>query len=118
MKIPFQDGRGYTLDLAEEGKIAATLYLYDTLRGDLFGGVRARPIVDDLRALGEVAELTVRVNSPGGDLFDGIAVYNAHARFPAKVTGPHRRPRRLDRAPRRRGGGSTARGLRSSATPR
>src|SRR5690606_10806318 len=65
---------------------APALYLYDILGLDLFGGIAARQVVDDLRALGEVPALDVRVNSPGGDVFEGIAVYNALARFPAKVT--------------------------------
>jgi ATP-dependent protease ClpP protease subunit len=90
MTHPVPNGRGYALaraqEGAEEGSPVPTLYLYDILGVDLFGGIAARQIVEDLRALGDVPALDVRVNSPGGDVFEGIAVYNALARFPAKVT--------------------------------
>ncbi len=86
MTTMLRNGRGYALAPAEDGKPAPTLYLYDVLGVDLFGGVSARQVVDDLAALGDVPELDVRINSPGGDVFEGIAVYNALARFPAKVT--------------------------------
>ncbi len=33
-----------------------------------------------------MAELTVRINSPGGSVFDGVAIYNALKRHRAKVT--------------------------------
>jgi len=81
---PLKDGRGYAL--AAEDQPTPTLYLYDVLGVDLFGGIPARQIVDDLAALGAVAALDVRINSPGGDVFEAIAVYNALVRFPAKVT--------------------------------
>lgn len=86
MTHPVPTGRGYALALAEDAAAAPTLYLYDILGTDLFGGIAARQVVEDLRALGEVPALDVRVNSPGGDVFEGIAVYNSLVRFPAKVT--------------------------------
>lgn len=93
MTSPLKDGRGYAMALAAEDAAAAdtpppapTLYLYDILGVDFFGGIAARQVVDDLHALGEVPELSVRINSPGGDVFEAIAIYNALARFPAKVT--------------------------------
>jgi ATP-dependent protease ClpP protease subunit len=86
MTTKLTNGRGYALALTEDGKPDPTLYLYDVLGMDPFGGVLAKQIVDDLLALGDVPALTVRINSPGGDVFEGIAVYNALARFPAKVT--------------------------------
>lgn len=39
-----------------------------------------------LRDLGEVSEITLRVNSPGGDAFDGSAIYNMLANHPATIT--------------------------------
>jgi ATP-dependent protease ClpP protease subunit len=81
---PQKDGRGYAL--AAENLPTPTLYLYDVLGVDLFGGIPARQIVDDLAALGQIDALDVRINSPGGDVFEAIAVYNALVRFPAKVT--------------------------------
>jgi ATP-dependent protease ClpP protease subunit len=83
---PLTDGKGYMLAKAEDAAPAATLYLYDVLGIDFFGGIPARQVVDDLAALGPVESLDVRINSPGGDVFEGSAIYNALARFPAKVT--------------------------------
>ena len=37
---------------------------------DLFGGIPARQVVEDLAALGPVEGLDVRINSPGGDVFE------------------------------------------------
>jgi len=42
-------------------------------------------VAEDLAALGG-APLDVRLNSPGGDLFEGIAVYNLLGRYAGKVT--------------------------------
>lgn len=85
MTTELKNGRGYALMLAEDGVATPTLYLYDILGVDLFGGIAARQIVDDLAALDGAPELAVRINSPGGDVFEGIAVYNALTRFPGKV---------------------------------
>ena len=85
-KEPQTPARGYMLSQAGEGQPTPTLYLYDILGVDMLGGIAARQVVDDLHALGQVPSLDVRLNSPGGDVFEGIAVYNALVRFPAKVT--------------------------------
>jgi Clp protease len=39
-------------------------------------GIPAKAFLDELKALGPVVELTVRINSPGGSVFDGVAIYN------------------------------------------
>jgi ATP-dependent protease ClpP protease subunit len=49
-------------------------------------GIPAKAFLDELRALGPIAELTVRINSPGGSVFDGVAIYNALKRHDARVT--------------------------------
>jgi ATP-dependent Clp protease protease subunit len=49
-------------------------------------GIPARAFLDELKALGPVAELTVRINSPGGSVFDGVAIYNALKRHQAAIT--------------------------------
>jgi ATP-dependent Clp protease, protease subunit len=49
-------------------------------------GMPAKAFLDELKALGPVAELTVRINSPGGSVFDGVAIYNALKRHDAAVT--------------------------------
>jgi ATP-dependent Clp endopeptidase proteolytic subunit ClpP len=49
-------------------------------------GIPAKAFLDELKALGPVAELTIRINSPGGSVFDGVAIYNALKRHDARVT--------------------------------
>jgi ATP-dependent Clp endopeptidase proteolytic subunit ClpP len=49
--------------------------------------VSAKQFLDDLNALGDVDSITLRINSPGGDVFDGVAIHNALKNHKAKVTG-------------------------------
>lgn len=46
----------------------------------------ARAVVDRIAALGDISELVVRINSYGGSVNDGVAIYNALKRHPANVT--------------------------------
>ncbi|MGE5827636.1 MAG: head maturation protease, ClpP-related [Micromonosporaceae bacterium] len=60
----------------------ATVYLYDEI--GMFG-VSAGSFAKEL---GEVNSPTIdlRLNSPGGEVFDGLAIYNALQRHPARIT--------------------------------
>ena len=62
---------------------AGEILVYDEIGG---WGITAKQFALDLKALGAVKELTVRINSPGGSSFDGVAIYNALARHPAHKT--------------------------------
>ncbi|ORA62201.1 head maturation protease, ClpP-related [Mycobacteroides franklinii] len=66
-----------------EDKPTATLHIYDEI--DSWFGVNAEQLVLDIAALDSETELTVRVNSPGGNAFDGIAIANAIMRHPGKT---------------------------------
>ena len=61
----------------------ADVWLYDVIGG--WDGVTAQ---DFVLALADVnaTSITLHVNSPGGDVFDGIAIYNAIRNHPADVT--------------------------------
>jgi ATP-dependent protease ClpP protease subunit len=48
--------------------------------------VSARSFLDELGALASDAPLTVRLNSPGGSVFDAVAIYNALKRHAGPVT--------------------------------
>jgi ATP-dependent Clp protease protease subunit len=57
-----------------------TLYLYDAIGDDGWGGgISASQVVDALKELKTAghSELEVRISSPGGSVFDGIAMYRA-----------------------------------------
>jgi len=61
----------------------AELAIYDEIGSY---GVPAKTFIEEMKGLGDVSELTLRINSPGGSVFDGIAIYNALKRHPAKIT--------------------------------
>lgn len=48
------------------------------------GGVTAKRISAALRSIGD-RDVVVKINSPGGDLFEGIAIYNLLRKHPASV---------------------------------
>ena len=50
-----------------------------------YGGVSADDFIRELADI-KASKITLRVNSPGGDVFDGIAIFNAIARHKANVT--------------------------------
>jgi len=71
----------YRIRAAAKG---AEIYLYDVIGGWL-GGITARTVVDDVKALGKIDVLNVHINSPGGDVFEGFAIYNVLKQHPADV---------------------------------
>ena len=67
------------------GPKTAEVWLYDVIGDSWFGGISARQFADDIKGLGTVDKILLRVNSEGGDVFDGIAMYNVLKRHPARV---------------------------------
>lgn len=72
---------------AADGEADNTISIYDAIGADPWtgGGVTAKRIAAALRAIGS-REVIVNINSPGGDLFEGIAIYNLLREHKAKVT--------------------------------
>lgn len=66
------------------GAKAAEVFLYGAI-GDDFGGVSAARFAQDLKAFGKIDRINVRMNSEGGDVFAGLAIYNTLKRHPASV---------------------------------
>jgi ATP-dependent Clp protease protease subunit len=66
----------------------AEIYIYEPIGepGYFEDGITAKAFGQDLAALGKVNKITCRINSPGGSVFDGLAIYNLLASHPAKVT--------------------------------
>lgn len=64
----------------------ATITIYDAIGSDGWSdsGVTAKRVSAALRAIGE-REITVSINSPGGDFFEGLAIYNLLREHPHKV---------------------------------
>lgn len=63
---------------ADEDK-SAEIVIYDEIGKSLWGEdtVSAKQFLADLNGLGDVDTIALRINSPGGDVFDGVAIHNA-----------------------------------------
>lgn len=63
------------------------IWLYDPIGASFWGdSISAKMFQKELTALGKVDAITLHVNSPGGDVFDGFAIYNQLKQHPAKIT--------------------------------
>jgi len=62
---------------------AAEISIYDEIG---MWGVTAKQFISDLKALGDVKDITVSINSPGGSVFDGLAIYNVLRASGANIT--------------------------------
>lgn len=71
------------LEIRNEGNEAAEVLLYSPIGSD-YGGIDAKTFTETLGSLAD-RRLTVRINSPGGSVFDGLAMYNAIMRHPRTV---------------------------------
>lgn len=61
----------------------ATLYIYDVI--DAFWGVSAKMVIDAIAQAGDAQTLNIRINSPGGDVFEARAIIEAIKRFEGKT---------------------------------
>jgi ATP-dependent Clp protease protease subunit len=65
------------------GPASAEIVLYDAIGAH---GITAAAFRDALQKVSGAREIRLRINSPGGEVFDGLAIHNMVARHPAKVT--------------------------------
>lgn len=64
----------------------AELLIYEEIGEGWFGGVGAKGFAQQVKALGKgVGKINVRINSVGGNAFDGATIYNTLKNHPAKV---------------------------------
>lgn len=63
----------------------ADIYIYEDIGEGWFGGLSAKRFADDLNKLGAVDEIIVHMNSAGGNVFDGVAIYNTLKKHRARV---------------------------------
>lgn len=75
------------MPLAAEADDPNTISIYDVIGEDWWtgGGFTAKRAAAALRSIGS-EPVTVKINSPGGDMFEGIAIYNLLRDHPAKVS--------------------------------
>ena len=67
------------------GAKTGEIWLYDQVGEGFFGGMSAKTFNDELNKLGKVDTINLRINSPGGSVFDGVAIYNTLKRHPARL---------------------------------
>lgn len=74
------------LKIEAKAKERADIWLYGDI-GESWSGdsVTAKSLSDELKKLAGVKEITLRINSPGGNVFDGLAMYNSLKKFPARI---------------------------------
>jgi ATP-dependent protease ClpP protease subunit len=65
----------------------ATISILDVIGADMWseGGITSKRIAGALRSIGD-RDVTVHINSPGGDFFEGVAIYNALRAHKGQVT--------------------------------
>jgi len=69
--------------VAKEKEKKAEVFIYDVIGS---WGISASKFITDLKQYNDVENIEVRINSVGGDVFDGIAMYNVLKDHPATVT--------------------------------
>lgn len=70
---------------ARENNTAEILLYGDIGRSDLFDEVSAKSISKALNDFGSIKNIDVRINSGGGEVFEGVAIYNLLLDHPAAV---------------------------------
>ncbi|MFU2811903.1 ClpP-like prohead protease/major capsid protein fusion protein [Pseudomonas aeruginosa] len=60
----------------------AEILLYDDIG---VWGITAQQFARELKALGDLSLISLRIHSPGGDVFEGTAIYNLLKNHPARV---------------------------------
>lgn len=86
LKFPQQKNHvGFTKFQAKANN-AAEILIYEDIGEGWFGGMSSKTFAENLQSLGDVNQINVRINSPGGSVFDGIAIYNLLRQHEAKIT--------------------------------
>lgn len=77
---PWYEIRALSADEAE-------IYIYEEIGESWYSESKsAKQFLDELRALGPVTQINLHINSPGGSVFDGVAIYNSLRNHAASVT--------------------------------
>ena len=62
---------------------SADIYIYDEIG---MWGISARRFTESLIALGNINHINLHIHSPGGEVFEGIAIYNQLKNHNATIT--------------------------------
>lgn len=67
------------------GSSSVEILIYDDIGDGWMGGISANEFAKELAGFGKVTDINVRINSAGGSVFDGVAMYNTLLKHPANV---------------------------------
>jgi ATP-dependent protease ClpP protease subunit len=81
-RVTKHTGNGTWYRIDNKASASSDVYIYDEIG---YWGVTAQDFVDDLKSVKSKA-ITVHINSPGGEVWDGLAIYDALKNHPADVT--------------------------------
>lgn len=70
----------YSINALSRGQVE--ILLYDEIGA---WGITAQRFAQDLKSVGDVSLINLRIHSPGGDVFEGNAIYNLLKSHPARV---------------------------------
>ena len=73
------------MKIQNKGNGKAEILIYEEIGEGWFGGIGAKRVAEDVKALGTLDEINVRINSDGGQVFDGFAIYNTLVRNSARI---------------------------------
>ncbi|MFQ5493772.1 MAG: head maturation protease, ClpP-related [Phycisphaerae bacterium] len=84
LNLTLRDRSGFQLRALADDEVE--LLIFDVIgRTWDESGVRAQKVADELKAAGDISTIQVRINSPGGDVFEALAIYNTLVRHSARV---------------------------------
>lgn len=83
MQPPENAADWFRVENSAEDSDATDIYVYSSIGG--WFGMWADEFIDELKAV-TTPKINLRLNSPGGSVFDGIAIANALRAHPANVT--------------------------------
>lgn len=85
--LDFKRNQG-PISVKNKSATTAEIILYGAIGASWFeDSITAKAFSEEIKKLEPtVKDITVRINSPGGDVFDGITIYNRLKQHPAKVT--------------------------------
>jgi ATP-dependent Clp protease protease subunit len=76
---------GPNIRFVNKGNKTGEIWLYDQVGEGWFGGMSAKTFVAEMQKLGKVDVINLHINSPGGSVFDGVAIYNSLKSHPARI---------------------------------
>jgi ATP-dependent Clp endopeptidase proteolytic subunit ClpP len=69
--------------ILNKGK-TAEIYIYEDIGAGWFGGISAKSFSEEMKKIKDAEQLNIYINSAGGDVFDGLSIYNQIKRHSGK----------------------------------